>query len=138
MEKVIDTSACSDPKILAAAQALKNVGLGEWTDVYYEDVEEGGKFFKLSKPYQKQDYDEPDEVSLVFYVDDDYGVGAFHGCEFFDDPDEAAALLKELWDGTICEVTVVVNKVSLTAFLKNLGNAEHNLAPLASDAAALM
>jgi len=139
MEKSYKVATCHNEKILAAARALSAVGLGAWADVYYVDPESKTPYFKLTKPYDKRNYDEPDTVSLMLSVEDeldceDYCVHAIFGCAWFRDASAAAKLVKGLWDGSLCEVTEITKGVSIVAFVKNLGSPKLSLAPLTEHA----
>lgn len=121
--------------IIRFSNALKQQGIYEGADYYYIDENINLPFFKIPKPYKKEQPTDPDVHYIFVDIDknppflekEEYTVYGNYVHEHIPNADSAAELVKLLYTGEYVEVAIVYPDRRAGFFLKNQGEPEKNV-----------
>lgn len=133
MERKLSVTECNDDNIKLVSAKLKEAGLGEFADYYYERDGYHCPFFKLAKKYQKEQEWEPDYVNVFFDVADEYTVMGMCLHEHFSNIDTAIKFAVDVYNGKLAEVCIVSTTMRVGFFMPDTGDPEKNVNVLASN-----
>ena len=105
------------------SEELKNLGI-EGYEYYYKDEDLKLPYFKIEKPYKKEDDNDPDSHVIFIDVESfenraEYTVVGLLCHEHFDSAKMAAELVKALLLEQVCEVALVYPNMKATFFTTN-------------------
>ena len=138
MERKIKITEKTAQEIQGVAEELKRVGLEAFADSYYEDDEYTGPFFKIEKPFKRENDKDPDTECIFLDVTHEYTVHTRTGHEHYNDAKKAVEIVKGLFDGTLAEVALCFPTLTARFLIENTGDPEKNISKMNNNAKDLM
>ena len=139
MESKLEITKNTEKNIRDLAKALKEVGLDEFADGYFKDDRFDNKYFKILKPFAKEDDDDPDIETLFIDVSsEEYTVHTRLGHEHYSDAKTTATMVKGLFDGTLAEVALCFPNITARFLVANTGDAKKNVDIIYNNADSIM
>ncbi len=138
MEKERKISESGHAAMQALSAKLKEAGVFEGSDVYYEDENFADPFMKIPKAYKKENENDPDVHYIFVDVGEgpagmEYTVTANFVHEHIPGAADAATLINGLLTGEIVELALVYEDMKVSFYMKNTGDHEKNVQYLAGD-----
>ena len=138
MERKILIDEKASEKIQLMSEELKKVGLGEFANCYYEDDDYDCPYFKIVKPFEKENDSDPNAEIIFIDVTHEYTVHARLGHDHYENPSLVAQETKGLFDGTLAEVALCFSSFTARVLISNTKEPSTNVAVLGDNANKLM
>lgn len=138
MEREIKITDNTEQNIVAVAEELKKVGLGDFASSFFVDDDFSGPFFKIVKDFAAESDTDATQEVIFLDVGEEYTVHTRLGHEHFRDVKKAVELIKGLYDETLAEVALCFSTVMARFVIQNTGDPQKNIEEINKNAQELM